>query len=224
MTGDDRVRYCQECQLNVYNLSDMTRAEAEQLIASREGRLCVRFYRRADGTILTRDCPTGLRARVRRLSRLAGAALAAIMSTGLAARPPMAFAVQGRPLQIPQVAGIWIVVLDPTGATIGNAQITLVDEKSQENMSVVSDANGKASVSGLAAGSYTLSVSARGFEAYRQTVQVGVQAISLKVTLQLGAIQGAAVLGVAPAIPTVDPIVDPIPPYPIQPVKKNKKR
>jgi len=120
MTGDDRVRFCQECKLNVYNLSEMTRLEGERLIANREGRLCVRFYRRADGTILTRDCPKGLRARVRRLSRIAGAALSAILSNSLAALTPMPFAVQGRPLQNPQVAGIWIVVFDQNGATVFN--------------------------------------------------------------------------------------------------------
>ena len=59
MQGDDRVRHCQECKLNVYSLSEMTRKDAERLIAKSEGRLCVRFYRRADGTILTRDCPKG---------------------------------------------------------------------------------------------------------------------------------------------------------------------
>jgi hypothetical protein len=34
----------------------MTRAEAEALVAEKEGRLCVRFYRRPDGTMLTRNC------------------------------------------------------------------------------------------------------------------------------------------------------------------------
>ena len=62
MRGDERARFCGQCQLNVYNLSGMTRQEAERLIASREGRLCVRFYRRADGTILTKNCPVGLAA------------------------------------------------------------------------------------------------------------------------------------------------------------------
>ena len=84
MSGDDRVRHCAECNLNVYNLSEMTRREAESLIASREGRLCVRYYRRADGTILTRNCPRGLEAMVRRVSRIAGAALSAAMSLGAA--------------------------------------------------------------------------------------------------------------------------------------------
>src|SRR5262245_30686562 len=59
MKGDDRVRHCSVCRLNVYNLSGMTRREATDLISTVEGRLCVRFYRRKDGTILTRDCPKG---------------------------------------------------------------------------------------------------------------------------------------------------------------------
>src|SRR5215831_6373391 len=80
MAGDERIRHCQECKLNVYNLSEMTRIEAERLIANREGRLCVRSYRRADGTILTRDCPKGLRAITERVSRIAGAVLSTMMA------------------------------------------------------------------------------------------------------------------------------------------------
>lgn len=79
MMGDERTRFCGQCQLNVYNLSGMTRQEAVRLIANREGRLCVRFYRRADGTILTKNCPVGLAALKRRVSRLASAALSAVM-------------------------------------------------------------------------------------------------------------------------------------------------
>ena len=50
MEGDYRVRSCEACQHKVYNLSAMSRAEAETLVAGTEGRLCVRFYRRPDGT------------------------------------------------------------------------------------------------------------------------------------------------------------------------------
>ncbi|MDQ3130398.1 MAG: hypothetical protein M3Q99_06510 [Acidobacteriota bacterium] len=59
MMGDERKRYCGDCKLNVYNLSEMTKTQAEDLIIKSEGNLCVRFYRRADGTILTQDCPVG---------------------------------------------------------------------------------------------------------------------------------------------------------------------
>ncbi|MCE9545016.1 MAG: hypothetical protein K8T25_05780 [Planctomycetia bacterium] len=69
MTGDDRVRFCGECSLNVYQISELTRVEALKLINDHEGRLCVRLFRRHDGTILTRDCPIGLRAVRRRLAR-----------------------------------------------------------------------------------------------------------------------------------------------------------
>lgn len=61
MTGDERIRFCGSCKLNVYNLSAMKEDEAVQLVREKEGKLCVRFFRRPDGTILTQDCPTGLK-------------------------------------------------------------------------------------------------------------------------------------------------------------------
>ena len=79
MMGSERVRFCGQCSLNVYNLSSMTKAQAEHLIASTEGRLCVRFYRRRDGSIITKDCPVGLRAIGRRASYLAKAVVSLIL-------------------------------------------------------------------------------------------------------------------------------------------------
>ena len=73
MIGSDRKRFCGECRLNVYNLSGMSRTEAENLLLNSEGRLCVRFYKRADGTVLTKDCPVGWQAVKRRISRTAAA-------------------------------------------------------------------------------------------------------------------------------------------------------
>ena len=69
MSGDDRQRHCIACKLNVYNLSGMTRADAETLLRHAEGRICVRYYRRADGTVISRDCPVGVSARLRRVGR-----------------------------------------------------------------------------------------------------------------------------------------------------------
>jgi hypothetical protein len=68
MAGDDRVRFCGSCRKNVYDLSNMSRGEAEALVRGAEGRLCVRFYRRADGTLLTQNCPVGLAAARQRLA------------------------------------------------------------------------------------------------------------------------------------------------------------
>jgi len=73
MTGDDRVRFCGECKLNVYNVSGMSREEAAALLEKTDGRLCMRIYRRPDGTLLTKDCPVGLRAIRRKLAVVAAA-------------------------------------------------------------------------------------------------------------------------------------------------------
>lgn len=78
MFGDDRKRHCGDCKLNVYNLSNMTRREAEDLLVNSEGRLCVRFFRRADGTVLTKNCPVGWQAVKRRMSRIATAAFSMV--------------------------------------------------------------------------------------------------------------------------------------------------
>jgi hypothetical protein len=87
MVGDERARFCGQCDQNVYNISAMSKEDAEQLIAGAEGRLCIRYYRRADGTIMTRNCPVGLRALKRRLSRIASATATAVISflTGILA-------------------------------------------------------------------------------------------------------------------------------------------
>src|SRR5437763_16994902 len=80
MAGDERVRHCTLCSLNVYNFAEMTRDEVRELLVRTEGRVCARLYRRADGTVLTRDCPRGLRAMRQRASRVAVALVAALLS------------------------------------------------------------------------------------------------------------------------------------------------
>ncbi len=78
MYGNDRKRFCAECKLNVYNLSDMSRDQAEGFLMASEGRVCVRYFRRADGTVLTRNCPVGWRALKRRVSRTTAAAFSVV--------------------------------------------------------------------------------------------------------------------------------------------------
>jgi hypothetical protein len=67
MAGDERARFCGQCQKHVYNLSAMTAEDAASVIHEKEGKLCVRFYRRMDGMMLTADCPVGARRVSRRL-------------------------------------------------------------------------------------------------------------------------------------------------------------
>lgn len=75
MPGDDRARFCGQCEQHVYNIAAMTTTEVESLIRRTEGHFCAQLYRRRDGTVLTADCPVGAKAlaamRVRRMLTLA---------------------------------------------------------------------------------------------------------------------------------------------------------
>jgi len=87
MSGSDKVRFCGLCEKNVYNLSAMTRDEAERLVRKKDGRMCVRLYQRHDGTVLTADCPVGVkreRLRQRVWARLSGLAASFGLVLGLA--------------------------------------------------------------------------------------------------------------------------------------------
>lgn len=53
------------------HLSNLTTVEASALIQKAEGHLCMRLYRRRDGTLLTADWPAGIRTALRRLLGLA---------------------------------------------------------------------------------------------------------------------------------------------------------
>jgi hypothetical protein len=84
MRGDAVKRFCDDCQLNVYDVSQLTTLEAYSLLKLSEGRVCARIYTRADGTVLTRDCPTGLR-RARQRALRSALALGALATSALAA-------------------------------------------------------------------------------------------------------------------------------------------
>ena len=88
MVGDERVRFCGKCEKNVFNLSSMSREAAEALLRERSAwrkRLCVRYYQRADGTILAADCPVGVSKKRRRklaIAAVGAGAMAIAAATG----------------------------------------------------------------------------------------------------------------------------------------------
>ena len=62
MVGDERERFCNECCLNVYNLSSMTRGEAEEFLQVRnDGSVCLNYFSDSKGKVITDDCPRPLR-------------------------------------------------------------------------------------------------------------------------------------------------------------------
>ena len=162
MPGGDQVRYCEQCKLSVYNFAAMSSSEIQQLLSQRTGRVCGRLYQRADGTILTKDCPVGFRFLVRRVSRIAGAALTALMSVGFAtaqetAKNPAVVQIQNAN------AGVEFTVVDPKGVALMNAAIALRRKKSGTPITGTTDSSGNFRRSDLPPGKYSLAVQAPGF-------------------------------------------------------------
>lgn len=111
MAGDERVRRCGRCSLRVYNLAALSEAEGQRLIAEMEGRVWARLYRRADGTVLTRDCPGAPASTGRRIAM--AAALASVFVASEAAVDRVSAFVAGSPEAVEAVVpvddGEWIV-------------------------------------------------------------------------------------------------------------------
>jgi hypothetical protein len=97
MIGTERTRHCVQCNKNVYNISAMTRDEAEEFLAAQVEVPCVRYFQRQDGTILTQDCPVGVR---RKRLKVIGATVVAA-SCGVAATVAMF----SRPITHREIAG-----------------------------------------------------------------------------------------------------------------------
>jgi hypothetical protein len=56
----------------------MTSADAAELLRKSGGKICVRFYQRPDGTVMTKDCPVGLHAVRQRFARTASALVGSV--------------------------------------------------------------------------------------------------------------------------------------------------
>jgi hypothetical protein len=204
MTGDECVRRCDLCELNVYDISRMSRLEAESLIAKSEGRICARLFRRSDGTVITRDCPVGLRAIRRRVVKTAGAVCTAIISLCLsvAGQKPQAdknsCAAQVKTTRTvsdaqTETGMIVLKILDVNGAVVAGAEVTITKSAGQP---IAGDATnrprhrtsndeGRVEFAELVKGIYNLKIEQPGFQIFMLN-EVPVQAkeiITLEVTL-----------------------------------------
>jgi carboxypeptidase family protein len=194
MTGNERVRFCSQCKLNVYDIAAMTKSEAESFIANAEGRICARLYRRADGAILTQDCPVGLRAVRKKVTRAAAAAFSALVSlfggTALFAQQPKnekGVDIQ-RTLRRYGQAEIEGTVFDATRAVIAGAQVKLINERTKLEVTTKANDNGRFRFTDLENGVYTIQVYSPGFIKLEQLgLEVSdEQALNLDVTLNVG--------------------------------------
>jgi len=188
MAGDDRVRHCAECNLNVYNFAAMTGFEIAELLANRQGRrVCARIYRRADGTMITQDCPKGLRAVIRRVSRVAGAAFAAAMSLNFAVAQTPASAAsapqQQKEGESAPTGEVGFTVVDSQGAVIPGVEVVLMEKKEAGGkkdkktetviqLKATTDSAGSVRFAGLRLGLYEVKAISKYFKTYKKEMTV----------------------------------------------------
>lgn len=212
MTGDERVRHCHSCRLNVYNTAEMTRKEVESLTGNRDGRLCIRIYRRSDGTVLTKDCPVGLRAVRKRVSKFASAAFATILSfcsisysqdkDSDTKRGSSTNAVRtdvGN--EETELSG---TVTDPNGASVPGAVIKLYKNKDKKPIKGESDNDGVFSFRDLEEGTYKIEVTSHGFKKATQNNVVILKGKKTEVKITLEVAGDTVVVGLLVELPLVE--------------------
>jgi hypothetical protein len=174
MRGDERVRFCNSCEKNVYNLSAMPRREAVKFAARNSGRVCVRYVRLPDGRVLTAD--TKLYKIAGRASRLAAGALGATLTLSAivsAQTESGKVKTENQKTETKQnkdaakKSQISFTIVDPIHEVMPDIQIQLTNEKTKKTFSAVTDSQGTAFFYGVPAGKYEINVAAqKGFSSF----------------------------------------------------------
>lgn len=213
MAGDDRKRFCNLCQLNVYNFSEMTAGEVQKLIGASEGRICGRLYRRVDGTVLTKDCPVGWRAVQKRAARLAGAALSMVLglfsiSFGQSKDEKVCKITQQAKIQRIAVSSreskITGKVLDHNGAVIPDLEIILINEATKEKSTARTNSEGEFKFSGLKVGKYTVQTKSEIWKNYEVNSLEIKKSENIEFELALRPSEVTVLVGVVAESPLID--------------------
>ncbi len=179
MAGNDQVRFCEHCSLQVTNLSTMTRQNAMRLVARSQGRLCVRYIEKPDGRVLTR-APQELYRIGRRVSRLAAGVMTATLSLQAAAAQTRSGSTNQEQLasisqpnsQPGSGATVVGVITDPNGAVVAGAKVTLASKEGHVAFTFPTGDDGGYRFAFLEPGSYTLNIEGGGFAPVESIVEV----------------------------------------------------
>lgn len=222
MIGNDVVRFCRHCNLDVHDITLMTREEAMALVRKSNGRLCLRYIRRPDGTIQTAAPHQKLHLIKRRASRLVAGAFTATLSVcaSVAAQTTSTTDEQVASCEVQLktdspsaniesgIALLFGVVQDPAQAVVAGATVTLTNQATKIEMRTTTDDEGQYSFPTLAGGNYTLSVDSPGFvRSVIEDINVP-QAGERKqdVMLNVGAMSGA--IAILPSEPLLKAVVE----------------
>jgi len=208
MAGDERKRHCSECGLNVHNIAGMTETEVRELIGTHEGRLCIRLFRRSDGTVITKDCPKGLAAYRRRVTRFAGAALASILALFSASYSQVGDRRRSQGVRSETFVSVPLIegqICDVTGEPIPNATVTVTDQ-SGRTIERKTDKKGRfLFAESSVIGTNSIEMAAPGFRSFKETFNIQPrERIEYKIRLDIE-ITTIGLIVIEPGPPLIDP-------------------
>jgi hypothetical protein len=229
MTGDEKIRFCVECNKDVYNFSAMTKRQAELLLQKTGGQICARITRDIDGAVITAGSPVGLNLVNLRASKFASAVVTAALSLSstVAAKPSLTVDSKVSNLtsqktkekesdqendgknQLSSSAAIKGTLFDIQKAVIAGANIKLSNETTKEVFTTISGEDGIYKIESLSYGSYKVEIFSPGFSLFKaDKLEIRTnQEMVLDVTLQVG-VMGEVVQG-GPIITDITGKIDP---------------
>src|SRR3954469_5066210 len=146
MAGNDEVRFCAHCEKSVHNVSAMTRKDAMRFVRANAGGVCVRFY--SDPAGRTLHANEGRLHRITRRASLAAAgafgAVVALGSSICAQTPAPEDRQEVGALRVPPRvnASLTGTVLDPNGALVAGAGVTVINKETGDVRTATTNAEG----------------------------------------------------------------------------------
>ncbi|MFN0141141.1 MAG: ankyrin repeat domain-containing protein [Pyrinomonadaceae bacterium] len=175
MAGSDRVRFCSHCSKHVNDLSTMTRKEAARFVRRSGGDICIRYI--ADPVTRQPLFANQLLQITRRASGIAAGVVSASMSLSTVSYAQGGMAPAAIEMSVVRAEGkscddnpngkaksagkIKGTVVDPVGAVIPNASITLFS--GNRTITTSSDADGSYKFENLSPGTYRIEIASPGF-------------------------------------------------------------
>ncbi|HKS11208.1 MAG TPA: ankyrin repeat domain-containing protein [Pyrinomonadaceae bacterium] len=171
MIGNDRVRFCEHCQLTVHNLDRAGQKQIKRLVMRSKGRLCVN-YRQP----VPQKLPTPILYKIgRRTSVIAASAFSATLSisTAVAAGAnlkqtnlPHDVAFATRVNNYVSASGsVYGFVFDPNGAVITGASVLLTNAETNDVSYSYTNGSGEYRFEGVKPGTYHLKINPqKGFD------------------------------------------------------------
>src|SRR5829696_9195067 len=169
MTGNERVRFCSHCALEVNNLSALTRKQAMRLVRESGGRICVRYVKNpVDNSPVFAERLYQITRRAGIAAGVLGASLT-LSTLAYAQSEPVSTGKDSQTIQVSQpvnsdknltdASGEAIIsgtITDPNGALVPSIRVVLLNEKTNEQRSVKANEDGLYEFKALEEGTYKL--------------------------------------------------------------------